>query len=314
MPTNDEIRLIDVRGMKLQGKSTKVLSVGVLNNQNLDKHPTLRASLLLFGIIAVLLVSGCTQTDSSLNAPPSTTGKTIGTPPLSIAGSQASTPCTPDWSCTEWFDCMEPPPSSNLAGVRAKVCTDTNSCGNDFVIEGVLGEYKDYICNGADFCVKGKKMLSEECEYYVPMQSDLGKCSHMNPHFSCNVLDVSYCGGVYDKMNRIAGEWSNNYEIVGANGFVPSLISCRKGESVGESSDNIYCILWSCEQISGADGKIEGYGGLFGLGEYSYTYQRTNKENIYTYSLDSCAEATRTFSSSNACISYVTSALQSKAV
>ena len=143
-------------------------------------------------------------------------------------------------------------------------------------------------------------------EQKIKIQSNLTQCPNMNSQFSCNVFDISYCGSVYDKMNRGSSRSVlGYYEVVGANGYIPMLVSCREGEFVGERSDTLYCVLWGCRQIS-EDGIIKGYGGQFGIGEYQYHKTiDTSGANIYTYTLLSCAETNKVFDSNYECTSYV---------
>lgn len=58
---------------------------------------------ILFGIIMMVFVSGCTSSDGS--------------------NTDTSSPsCTPDWQCSGWSDCKQ-------GGEQTRACTDSNGCG-----------------------------------------------------------------------------------------------------------------------------------------------------------------------------------------
>jgi len=254
--------------------------------------------LFMLSVVAILIISGCTQNDIS----PETTSLDQELNDYEI--------CEPDWQCGEWSECVGPPPLSDLNGIRFKGCTDLNLCGNKFVAEGIATDLVYEMCENElkESCIENMKMIAEECDYTVSLQPDLNLCQHMNRQFSCNVFDISSCGSIYDKMNRGSGNILNNYEVVGMNDFIPFGVSCHEGEYVGENVNNLYCVLWKCAPLIDNDGTIMGYGGLFGLGEYVYTYQKSDGTNIYIYTLVSCAENMKVFNSETECIYYVAEA------
>lgn len=62
---------------------------------------------LLFTLVSIVFVAGCTQSPS---------GSTI------INKTSQQTSCTPNWSCTAWSVCSS-------TGTQTRTCTDSNSCG-----------------------------------------------------------------------------------------------------------------------------------------------------------------------------------------
>lgn len=235
-------------------------------------------ALMLIGIV---LISGCvSQTEI---------------PPLSDQPEDVNI-CVPNWQCSEWGSCVRTDKviaTDVVLGIQNRTCNDLNACNTP---PGAV-----------------KPVDSQECT--IPKNDFKTLCSHMNPQFSCNVFDMSYCGSIDDKMNRGTRRSASGYfEIIGANGYVPSSVSCREGKYAGERSDVLYCVLDDCHQIS-ENGIIKGWGGQFGLGEYIVRYEQMNNTkdgNIYTYSLVSCAEANKIFSSEGDCFVYVWNAKEDK--